>query len=84
MNIEEISILESNEEIINIFEGDSNETITPFQETGTDGTKDYEKLKNKPQINTIELIGNRTSSQLGLQDKMHELSNIDIKNLIGE
>lgn len=30
------------------------------------GTTDYEKLKNKPQINGNELIGNKTSEELGL------------------
>ena len=33
---------------------------------GTGGTSDYEKLKNKPQINGNELIGNKTSEELGL------------------
>lgn len=46
--------------------------------------KNYEALENKPLINEVILIGNRTSRQLGLQDEMSELSNIDIKNLIGE
>ena len=30
------------------------------------GTSDYEKLKNKPQIETVELIGNKTFADLGL------------------
>ena len=35
--------------------------------TGGGGTSDYRNLENKPQINNIELTGNKTSSDLGLQ-----------------
>ena len=31
-----------------------------------EGTKDYEKLKNKPQIESVELIGNKTFPELGI------------------
>lgn len=30
------------------------------------GTRDYEKLNNKPSINGVELIGNKTSADLGI------------------
>lgn len=30
------------------------------------GTDDYNKLKNKPQIETVELEGNKTFEELGL------------------
>ena len=30
------------------------------------GTKDYEKLKNKPSINGVVLVGNKTSADLGI------------------
>lgn len=30
------------------------------------GTKNYEKLENKPSINGVELVGNKTSASLGL------------------
>lgn len=30
------------------------------------GTKDYEKLENIPQINNVALLGNKTSSELNL------------------
>ena len=32
----------------------------------SNGTKNYEKLENKPSINGVELIGNKTSADLGL------------------
>lgn len=33
------------------------------------GSTDYNKLKNKPQINNIELKDNRTLNELGIQPK---------------
>ena len=35
---------------------------------GGGGTSDYTQLSNKPKINNVELDGNKTSSDLGLQD----------------
>lgn len=35
--------------------------------TGGGGTSDYTQLTNKPKINNVELNGNKTSSDLGLQ-----------------
>lgn len=40
-------------------------TQTTVGETG--GTTNYNELTNKPKINNIELSGNKTSAQLGLQ-----------------
>ena len=37
---------------------------------GGGGTSNYNDLTNKPSINSITLSGNKTSSDLGLQDKM--------------
>lgn len=34
------------------------------------GTTDYTELSNKPQINSVELSGNKSSSDLGLQDAL--------------
>ena len=39
---------------------------------GGGGTTDYTQLSNKPQINSHELSGNKTSSDLGLQDSLTE------------
>lgn len=44
--------------------GSGNITITP----GPSGGGDYEELANKPSINSINLVGNKTSSDLGLAD----------------
>lgn len=51
-------------------------------EQGNGGTSNYEHLSNKPKINSIELLGNKTSNDLNLQDKMEALSNMDIENLL--
>ena len=34
---------------------------------GTGGTTDYSELENKPKINNVELTGNRTLAELGIQ-----------------
>ena len=44
----------------------SNEPID-FDVVGGSGTSNYERLSNKPHINGVELIGNKTSEDLGLQ-----------------
>lgn len=36
----------------------------------------YNGLVNKPQINSVELIGNKTSSDLGLQSIINDLATI--------
>lgn len=41
--------------------------ITSSGGGGTGGTDDYNDLNNKPTINSIELSGNKTSADLGLQ-----------------
>ena len=40
--------------------------------------KDYEKLKNKPQINGVELIGDKTTRQLGIE-VTDPLTNLEIE-----
>lgn len=44
----------------------TNEPID-FDVVGGFGTSNYERLSNKPHINSVELIGNKTSEDLGLQ-----------------
>ena len=41
---------------------------------GSGGTTDYTKLENKPQINSIELTGNKTLDDLGIQAKGNYLT----------
>lgn len=49
-----------------------------------EGTAYYEKLIGKPQINGIELIGNKTSEDLLLQHLMIPLTNEEIENMFKE
>lgn len=42
------------------------------------GTYDYEELNNKPSINGVTLIGNKTDADLGIK----ELSNLEIEALL--
>lgn len=43
-----------------------------------DGTNDYEILINKPQIESVELVGNKTFSDLGLES----ITNSDLMDLL--
>lgn len=56
-------------------------SITDMQPTG--GAKSYNKLLDKPSINDVVLVGNKTGEQLHLQDKMESLSNLEIERLLG-
>lgn len=42
------------------------------------GTNDYEKLKNKPQINGVELLKNKSFSDLG----MDIISNQELEDML--
>ena len=68
------------EDIINV-EEENIEDVVPIEEetviVNQGGTDNYERLNHKPQINGVELVGNKTSSDLGLQstiDNSHKLS----------
>lgn len=45
------------------------------------GTTDYEQLNNKPQINSIEITGNKTADDYNLVDKDDYISNEEIDDL---
>lgn len=47
---------------------------------GSSTTVDYTSLSNKPQINSIELTGNKTLDQLGIQAKGNYLVSTDLNN----
>lgn len=65
-------------ENFNLTPNDEDEEFTvEFGEIFNDGgTHDYDELDNKPQINSHTLEGNKTGEQLGLQDKINDLSTI--------
>lgn len=52
--------------------------MDPYSDGGM-GTKDYETLYNKPRISGVELVGNKSFDELG----MEKMTNTDIFYLIG-
>lgn len=60
-------------------DGEGGRTWTTVQ-GGGGGTSDYTALSNKPQINSTTLSGNKSSSDLGLQDALVSGTNIKTIN----
>lgn len=56
------------------------ETLKLFAEEGEGGTSDYTKLINKPQVNSIELDGNKSLEDLGIQGTLTAGTNITIED----
>lgn len=75
-------VIELEEDVLDISINTENENVEVEIEgsdtvsTGT--TKDYEKLHNKPQIEGVELVENRTFEELGLS----KISNTQIDELL--
>ena len=44
--------------------------------------RDYNKFYNKPCINGVELIGDRTSHEIKVQDEMDEITPQEIDNIL--
>ena len=81
MNEEQITVSEEEiEQLITLSQEDNSEQlVTVAEETvSVGGTKDYNRLNNKPQINDVELIGNKSFEDLGVES----LTNIEIENII--
>lgn len=47
-----------------------------------DGTTDYNRLTNKPKINGIELVGDKTSEELNIQATIDEISDETIEEIV--
>lgn len=43
---------------------------------------DYERLINQPKINNMTLVGNKTSTELGLQDELPLITRAEIREII--
>lgn len=56
--------------------------ITNDGKLSATATSSYNSLTDKPSINNITLIDNKTGSDLHLQDKMDEITNQEIDNII--
>lgn len=83
MTNDEINVILDNEDSItahtttntvNVIFGDGNYNIRPITS--------YEELSDLPQINDVTLLGNKTSNDLELQDKMDSLTNQEIEELL--
>lgn len=55
-------------------------TTTISASGGSGGTSDYSDLDNKPSVNSVTLVGNKTLADLGAQDKLTAGSGINIDN----
>lgn len=53
-------------------------TVGSEEKVMVSGTSDYEKLKNKPRLNGVELIGDKSFEDVGLV----ALSNSELENLL--
>ena len=60
---------------------ESGHTLSVSMEEGG-GTKDYRYLANKPKINSVELIGDKTAEDLRLQGSMEAITEHDIDILM--
>ena len=69
------------EEIITL-EEDDEEEIARLEEDSFGGTDNYNYLNNKPKINDVELRENKTAKQLGLQEEMESLTNMEIEEIL--
>lgn len=71
----------SDDEMSASFSG-CNDYFASFGEYARIPENNYNNLTNKPSINYIELIGNRLSNDLGLQDHMEEITNTELQNIL--
>lgn len=80
--MEEKLVIEIEEDMLDISINAENENaevgIEDSDKVLTGGTSDYKKLKNKPSIEGVELIDDKTFEELGLK----ELTNFELENLL--
>lgn len=80
MEEELLTIEQEDEEIATVEEGSEEEILT-FEE-GNEGTNNYNNLTNKPKINDVELKDNKSAKDLGLQEEMDSLTNLEIEEIL--
>lgn len=69
------------ENVLDVTLEESGHTLSVSIEEGG-GTKDYRYLANKPKINSVELIGDKTAEDLRLQGSMEAIAEHDIDILM--
>lgn len=70
MNNELIGIISSEGELKGVIEDNSFNVIVQIAESGPPGppgTTNYNDLTNKPKIESVELIGNKTLDEIGVR-----------------
>lgn len=70
------------EEELVVIESNDIEEIVTFEEGTIGGTFNYNYSTNKPRINDVELRDNKTAKQLGLQEEMESLTNLEIEEIL--
>ena len=77
MNEEFTLLLDEEQELLLDIDGVSQE-LTLVGEAPV--MTDYNRLGNKPRINNVELVGNKTSEELGIEET-DPLTNMEIEDL---
>lgn len=77
-----VTLVEDSEEELVTVEEDAEEEVTTLEEDIGGGTNNYNNLNNKPKINNVELVGNKTSKDLKIQDEMESLTNMEIEEIL--
>lgn len=58
------------------------QTVLSLGDTIPVPERDYDKLYHKPQINNVELQGNKTLEQLNIQETTNPITNLEIETLL--
>lgn len=77
---EEIVMSFDTDEDIEMNIDSDDDILLKMEDSGTGG--EYPPLLNKPKINNVTLLGNKTGEELHLQDEMDEITFQDIDNII--
>ena len=72
----------SNEIIAEV--GTSNEIVGEVSIGSYVGTLNYNDLFNKPKINNVELIDNKSLDSLQIQEKMDQVTNIELDAIFSD
>lgn len=61
---------------------DSDDVVMDASDAVPVSTSDYDKLKNRPRINSVTLEGDKKASDLSLQEAMEAILETDIDKMI--
>lgn len=82
-NEKELEIELQNEKELEIELQDEKDLRVEFEEEVMEVvTSDYNKLINLPSINQKKLQGNKTLKELGLQEELETISNLEIEKIL--